>query len=96
MRKVVARTIGGDRVIPDTAASPTAFPADLHSWMLAQEGGYMTATLPGVGPVLPRNPLDRGKLLLSLTRELIDLRAKVRTLERQCEAIIASLHEGRS
>ncbi len=38
MRRVVARTIGGDRVIPDTAASPTAFPADLHSWRLAQEG----------------------------------------------------------
>lgn len=54
----------------------------------------MTNTLPGLGPVLPRNPIDRGKLLLARTRELIDLRAQVRQLERECEEIIASLHEG--
>lgn len=56
----------------------------------------MTATLPGVGPVLPRNPIDRGKLLLTLTRELIDLRGRERDLERQIAAIVFSLHEGES
>ena len=52
-------------------------------------------TLPGIGPVFPRRPLDRGRLLLARTRELIDARAKVRQLERECGEIIASLHEGR-
>lgn len=54
----------------------------------------MTQTLPGVGPVLPRNPIDRGKLLLTLTRELVDIRGRERDLERQIAAIIESLHDG--
>lgn len=56
----------------------------------------MTPTLPGVGPVLPRRPLDRGRLLLARTRELIELRAKVRELERECQAIADSLLEGQA
>lgn len=52
-----------------------------------------TDTLPGLGPVFPRRPIDRGKLLLTRTRELIDLRAKVRALEAECRAIVESLHE---
>ena len=44
--------------------------------------------------ILPPNPVDRGKLLLQRTRELIELRGKVAQAERECRAIIASLHEG--
>lgn len=46
------------------------------------------------GPVFPPNPVDRGKLLLARTRELIELRGKVRELEHECNAIIQSLLEG--
>ena len=46
------------------------------------------------GTILPPNPVDRGKLLLKRTRELIELRGKVAQAERECRAIIASLHEG--
>jgi hypothetical protein len=56
----------------------------------------MPNTLPGVGPVLPRNPVDRGKLLLARTRELIELRGKVRQVEHECKAIIDSLCEGQA
>lgn len=51
------------------------------------------STLPGIGPVFPRRPLDRGKLLLTRTRELIDARAKVKQLERECRELIETLHE---
>lgn len=43
-----------------------------------------------VGP-LPPNPVDRGRLLLSRTRELIALRGQVRQLENECRVIIQSL-----
>lgn len=52
--------------------------------------------LPGIAPVLPRRPVDRGKLLLARTRELIEMRRKVRELEHECAEIIASLHEGQA
>lgn len=52
-----------------------------------------TDTLPGIGPVFPRRPIDRGKILLARTRELIDARAKVRQLEAECRALVESLHE---
>lgn len=48
------------------------------------------------GRTLPPKPLDRGKLLLARTRELIELRGKVRQLEHECRAIIASLSEGQA
>ncbi len=53
----------------------------------------MLNTLPGLGPVFPRKPIDRGKLLLARTRELIDLRAQVRQVENECREIIKSLHD---
>lgn len=56
----------------------------------------MNHTLPGVGPILPTNPIDRGKLLLARTRELIELRGKVRQVENDCKAIIDSLCEGQA
>jgi hypothetical protein len=46
------------------------------------------------GHPLPFHPVDRGKLLLARTRELIELRGKVRELEHECNAIIQSLLEG--
>lgn len=48
------------------------------------------------GTILPPSPIERGKLLLKRTRELIDLRDKVRQAERECRAIIASLHDERA
>lgn len=51
------------------------------------------STLPGLGPVYPRRPIDRGKLLLARTRELIDARATVRQLEAECRALIETLHD---
>lgn len=48
------------------------------------------------GRVLPPKPIDRGKLLLARTRELIELRGKVQQVERECRAIIASLCDGQA
>ena len=50
--------------------------------------------LPGILPALPPNAVERGKLLLSLTSELIDVRGRALQLEREITRITESFHEG--
>lgn len=50
--------------------------------------------LPGILPALPPNAVERGKLLLALTSELIDVRGRALQLEREITRITESFHEG--
>jgi hypothetical protein len=87
-------SIGGARVSSPNGRFLTVLLRRLLTTVRAAREADMLNTLPGLGPVLPRKPIDRGKLLLARTRVLIDLRAQVRQLERECEEIIKSLYEG--
>lgn len=45
----------------------------------------------GILPMLPPTPIERGKLLLRLTRKLVTQRAEIKATEREISRVVDSL-----